>query len=170
MYRTDCCAAHPVLNRLSTVNTSCGLGRQIFIYQWGAEVCGVQHIFMSDWRASMTPQKALDFPDSYPIDVFHLSFDFLCLLLLGCPSKLVSIRNNRNWNRNQFRLYPKQNVCFGCFTSLPKQRVSMFRLNQNKQKTNQNSLIGSIFCYFLQKIQGFSGFFSVFFRFVFVPT
>jgi hypothetical protein len=35
MYRTDCCAAHPVLlNRLSKVNTctSCGLGRQIFIY------------------------------------------------------------------------------------------------------------------------------------------
>ena len=28
----------------------------------------------------------------------------------------------------------------------------MFRLNRNKQKTNRNSLIGSIFCYFLQKI------------------
>ncbi len=71
---------------------------------------------------------------------------------LGCPSKLVSIRNNRNWNRNQFRHYPKQNVCFSCFASIPKQRVSMFRLNRNKQKTNRNSLIGSIFCYFLQKI------------------
>ncbi len=35
----------------------------------------------------------------------------------------------------------------------------MFRLNQNKQKTNQKSLIGSIFLYFLQKIQSFSGFF-----------
>jgi hypothetical protein len=23
-----------------------------------------------------------------------------CWLCLGCPSKLVSIRNNRNWNRN----------------------------------------------------------------------
>ncbi len=53
----------------------------------------------------------------------------------------------------------------------------MFRLNRNKQKTNQNSMIGSIFCYFLQKIQGFSGFsvfsffcvffvFFVFFQFV----
>ncbi len=64
---------------------------------------------------------------------------------LGCPSKLVSIRNNRNWNRNQFRHYPKQNVCFGYFASIPKQRVSMFRLNRNKQKANRNSLIGSIF-------------------------
>jgi hypothetical protein len=83
---------------------------------------------------------------------------------IGCPSKLVSIRNNRNWNRNLFRHYPKQNVCFGCFASIPKQKVSMFRLNRNKQKTNRNSLIGSIFCNFLQKIYGFFGFF-VFFRF-----
>jgi hypothetical protein len=30
-------------------------------------------------------------------------------------------------------------VCFGCFASLPKQRVSMFRLNRNKQKTHPNS-------------------------------
>ncbi len=37
-----------------------------------------------------------------------------------------------------------------------------FRLNQNKQKTNLNSLIGSIFCYFLQKIKGFPGFFHFF--------
>jgi hypothetical protein len=83
---------------------------------------------------------------------------------LGCPSKLVSIRNNRNWNRNLFRHYPKQNVCFGCFASIPKQSVSMFRLNRNKQKTNRNSFIGSIFCNFLQKIYGFFGFFG-FFRF-----
>ncbi len=81
---------------------------------------------------------------------------------LGCPSKLVSIRNNRNWNRNLFRHYPKQNICFGFFSSIPKQRVSMFRLNRNKQKTNRNSLKGSIFCNFLKKIYGFSVF-SVFF-------
>ncbi len=85
---------------------------------------------------------------------------------VGCPSKLVSIRNNRNWNRNQFRHYPKQNICFGSFGFIPKQRVSMFQLNRKKkQKTNRNSSIGSIFCYFLQKIQDFSVFlvfFSVF--------
>ncbi len=81
---------------------------------------------------------------------------------LGCPSKLVSIRNNRNRNRNQFRHYPKQNVCFGFFASVPKQRVSMFRLNQNKQKTIRNGLIGSMFCYILQKSQDFSGFFRFF--------
>ena len=84
---------------------------------------------------------------------------------IGCPSKLVSIRNNRNWNRNLFRHYPKQNVCFGCFASIPKQRVSMFRLNRNQQKTNRNSLIGSIFCNFLQKIYGFFGFFGFFLGF-----
>ncbi len=65
--------------------------------------------------------------------------------------------------RNQFRHYPKQNVCFGCFASIPKQRVSMFRLNRNKQKTNRNSLIRSIFCHFLQKIQCIPGFFRFFF-------
>jgi hypothetical protein len=31
---------------------------------------------------------------------------------------------------------------------IPGDTVSMFRLNRNKQKTNRNSLIGSIFCYF----------------------
>ena len=45
-----------------------------------------------------------------------------------------------------------ETVCFGWFASILKQRVSMFRLNRNKQKTNWNSLIGSIFCYFLQKM------------------
>jgi hypothetical protein len=39
---------------------------------------------------------------------------------LGCPSKLVSIRNNRNWNPSWFRHYLKQNVCFSCFASIPK--------------------------------------------------
>ncbi len=34
--------------------------------------------------------------------------------------------------------------CFGCFASIPKQRVSMFRLNRNKQKTHPNSLKESI--------------------------
>ncbi len=29
-----------------------------------------------------------------------------------------------------------ETVCFSCFASLPKQSVSMFRLNRNKQKTN----------------------------------
>ncbi len=73
MYRTDCCPAHPVLlNQLSKVNTSCGLARQIFIYQWGAEVCGVQHIFMSDWRALVTP------PEGHP---GQLAYTFLIRIL-----------------------------------------------------------------------------------------
>ncbi len=38
-----------------------------------------------------------------------------------------------------------ETVCFGCFASIPKQRVSMFRLNRNKQKTHPNSLKESIF-------------------------
>ncbi len=45
-----------------------------------------------------------------------------------------------------------ETVCFGCFGSIPKQRVLMFRLNQNKQKTNRISLIESIFWYFPQNL------------------
>jgi hypothetical protein len=58
---------------------------------------------------------------------------------LGCPAKLISIRNNRNWNRNWFRNYPKQDVCFGCFGSRSKQGVSVFRLNRNKKKTTETN-------------------------------
>jgi hypothetical protein len=45
-------------------------------------------------------------------------------------------------------------VCFEtvCFASIPKQRVSMFRLNQNKQKTHTNSLKESIFGYFSENL------------------
>ncbi len=55
---------------------------------------------------------------------------------------------------------------FWLFPFYMKQRVLMFRLNRNKQKTKRDSLIGSIICYFLQKIQDFFVFFfffSVFF-------
>ncbi len=58
---------------------------------------------------------------------------------LGCPPKLVSYWNNQNWNRNYFRHYPKQDVCFGCFALISKQGVSVFWNNRNKQKTNRNS-------------------------------
>ncbi len=132
-------------------------------------------------------------------------FLYVCESHLGCPSKLVSIWNNRNWNqktsfgtiRNKmfvsvvsllywnrvlmFRLNRNkqfdrehillfftenlgflcffdffclsiffcffrfvficfETICFDCFASLPKQRVSMFRLNRNKLKTHPNSL------------------------------
>ncbi len=39
-------------------------------------------------------------------------------------------------------------VSFGCFASKPKQRVSMFRMNRNKQKTHPNSIKESIFGFF----------------------
>jgi hypothetical protein len=56
-------------------------------------------------------------------------------LWLGCPTKLVSIRNNRKLNRNYFRHYPKQDVCFGCFDSISKQREPKQRKrNRNKPK------------------------------------
>jgi hypothetical protein len=58
---------------------------------------------------------------------------------LGCPAKLISIRNNRKWNRNWFRNYPKQDVCFGCFGSISNQGVSVFRLNRNKKKTTETN-------------------------------
>jgi hypothetical protein len=43
-------------------------------------------------------------------------------------------------------------VCFGCFASIPKQRVWMFRLNRNKKKTHPNSLKESIFGYFSENL------------------
>ncbi len=46
-----------------------------------------------------------------------------------------------------FRFVSKQFVSV-VSNSIPKQRVSMFRSNRNKQKTNRNSLIQSIFWYF----------------------
>jgi hypothetical protein len=53
-----------------------------------------------------------------------------------------------------------QRVCFGSFGSIPKQRDSMFRLNRDKQKTNRNSLIESMFWYFSENF-GLFGFVSV---------
>ncbi len=57
--------------------------------------------------------------------------------------------------------WSETNVCFGCFSFIPKQRVSVFRLNQNKQKNNWNSVIESIFWYFLSENLGLFWFFSV---------
>ncbi len=52
----------------------------------------------------------------------------------------------------RFALVCYETVCFGCFASMSKQRVLMFRLNLNKQKTNRNSLIESIFWYFSENL------------------
>jgi hypothetical protein len=53
-----------------------------------------------------------------------------------------------------FRFFPVffETVCFGCLDSIPKQRVSMFRLNRNIQKTHPNSLKESIFGYFIENL------------------
>jgi hypothetical protein len=48
-----------------------------------------------------------------------------------------------------------ETVCFGCFASTPKQRVSKFRLNRNKQNTNPNSLKESIFEYLSENLGWF---------------
>jgi hypothetical protein len=45
-----------------------------------------------------------------------------------------------------------ETVYFGCFASIPKQRVSMFRMNRNKQETHPNSLKESIFGYFSENL------------------
>jgi hypothetical protein len=41
---------------------------------------------------------------------------------------------------------------FGCFAFISKQRVSMFQLNRNKQKTNRNSLIENIVWHFSENL------------------
>jgi hypothetical protein len=53
------------------------------------------------------------------------------------PLELVLAGNNQNWNQNLFLHYWKQHVFFCCFASVSKQQVSVFWLNQNKQKTNE---------------------------------
>jgi hypothetical protein len=45
-----------------------------------------------------------------------------------------------------------ETVCFGCFATITKQRVSMFGLNWNKQETHPNSLKESIFGYFSEHL------------------
>ncbi len=45
-----------------------------------------------------------------------------------------------------------ETVCFGCLASIPKQRVSIFWLNRNKQKTHPNCLKESIFGYFSENL------------------
>ncbi len=77
---------------------------------------------------------------------------------------LLDVRRIRIWIRaSRFKTTKtKQNVCFGCFASIPKQRILVFRLNRNKQKSNPNSLIESIFCYFFRKFRIVSVCFSLF--------
>ncbi len=83
-------------------------------------------------------------------------------------------RNKQKANRNSlkgsifcyflqkfFRVFPFfsfysvcfDTVCFGCFASILKQRVTMFPLNRNKQKTHPNSLKVIIFGYFFRKFR-----------------
>ncbi len=74
-------------NRLFKVNTSCGTaGRSSFISGelkdgWDSICLWLTGVLL--WPTRMPPWTAsVHFPDSYPIDVFHISFNFLCLLLL----------------------------------------------------------------------------------------
>ncbi len=87
-YHTDC------VNRGCPFScngpASCQAEIQLQVVQVGScRVGGIVYcMFMFDWSALITPQKAtlwtacVHFRDSYPIDVSHLSFNFLCLLLL----------------------------------------------------------------------------------------
>jgi hypothetical protein len=61
-------------------------------------------------------------------------------ILLFFTENLVLFQFFRFFLFFQFFSVCFETVCFGCFASIPKQRVSMFRLNQNKQKTHPNSL------------------------------
>ncbi len=87
-------------------------------------------------------------PQSRPrwVSIFHSKeWGEACLLQ-------VRVSFETSFDSKQPKLYPKQNICFGSFASIPKQRVSLFRLNRNKQKTNRNSLMESIFCFFSENL------------------
>ncbi len=84
-YRTDCGTVQSVL--LGAVHSHVparSAARQIFCYKWGAVGWREKLMFMFDWSALMTPQKAIldSFVDLYPIDVSNLNFNILCMLLL----------------------------------------------------------------------------------------
>ncbi len=94
----------------------------------------------------------------------------------GCSGDITVTRVSfeTSFDSKQPKLEPKLVLAlsetkhlFCCFASIPKQRVLMFQLNRNKQKTNRNSLMGSIFCNFFRKLRVFQIFlvFSVLFRF-----
>ncbi len=53
---------------------------------------------------------------------------------VGCPPKLVSFLYYQ-------RHYPKQDFCFGCFASLSKQRLSVFRYNRNINRWAKNNSV-----------------------------
>ncbi len=92
---------------------------------------------------------------------------------VGCPSKLVSIRNNRNWNRNLFRHYPKHNVCFASMYTETESFDVSIEPKQTKDKPKQfvrehilqffteNFWFFRIFLFF-HFFLGFSVFFSFF--------
>jgi hypothetical protein len=84
-YRTDCVVRGCTFSCTGPSRAA----QQIFRYKWGAAGWGELHMFMFDWSALMTPQRAtldpacVHFRDLYPIDVLHLNFNnILCLLLL----------------------------------------------------------------------------------------
>jgi hypothetical protein len=87
---------------------------------------------------------------------------------MGPLSAKNASKNSHAWAPLSYFLFLKlflaDRVSPLSLASIPKQRVSMFRLNRNKQKTNRNSLIGSIFCNFYRKFMVFRffRFFSVF--------
>ncbi len=61
--------------------------RPIFSYKWGAAGWGEQYMFRFDWCPYDSPRRppwtaCVHFHDSYPIDVSHLNFNILCLMLL----------------------------------------------------------------------------------------
>jgi hypothetical protein len=90
----------PALLLVAKVNSSCGLALQsadlhLLVGSW--RLRGIAYIYV--WlESSYDPPEChpgqwtacVNFPDSYPIDVSHLSFNFLCLLLLYC-SVFISV-------------------------------------------------------------------------------
>ena len=76
MYRTDLGGA---LRSCRLVLSASDTGLNIVEYLHDATFNMRQYVVLvmtQPWTA------CVHFPDSYPIDVFHLSFNFLCLLLL----------------------------------------------------------------------------------------
>ncbi len=69
-------------------------------------------VFVSDWSSLMTPQKAtlnimrtVHFRDLYPVNVSHLNFNFLCLLLLKLSISVDEILFTESTKQIRHNLY-----------------------------------------------------------------
>ncbi len=77
-----CCSAQSYKTPYRNLTPAAARPSKYSVISGGGAGWEVPHMFISNWSALLTPQKAsmVHFRDSYAIEVSHLCFCFLCLL------------------------------------------------------------------------------------------